>query len=177
MEASSKLSKKQKTVIAFLSGSAGELDWILPIIERLSQKGLNIMIVFLTKHAQKSVDANQMLSDYIFYKNKNIKVLFAYGLLFEKIEHLGYLIYRFSLKLGFRKSKLGSIIFDIVDIPFKVLFFINLPKSIKNLKSKKCLLFSEYPSLRRPRDRWLKNFLRSLYSFIALTHLMFTQMI
>ena len=73
MEASSKLSKKQKTVIAFLSGSAGELDWILPIIERLSQKGLNIMIVFLTKHAQKSVDANQMLSDYIFYKNKNIR--------------------------------------------------------------------------------------------------------
>ena len=40
MEASSKLSKKQKTVIAFLSGSAGELDWILPIIERLSQKNL-----------------------------------------------------------------------------------------------------------------------------------------
>ena len=165
MEASSKLSKKQKTVIAFLSGSAGELDWILPIIERLSQKGLNIMIVFLTKHAQKSVDANQMLSDYIFYKNKNIKVLFAYGLLFEKIEHLGYLIYRFSLKLGFRKSKLGSIIFDIVDIPFKVLFFINLPKSIKNLKSKKCLLFSEYPSLRRPRDRWLKKFFKKSIFF------------
>ena len=160
MEVSSKKIKEQKTAIAFLSGSAGELDWILPIIERLSQKQLNIMIIFLTKHARFSVDANQMLSDYIFNKNKNIKVFFAYGFLFEKMEHLGYLGYRLSLKLKLRKSIFGRAIFNIIDFPFKCLFFINLPKSIKNLSAEKCLLFSEYPSLRRPRDRWLKNFFK-----------------
>lgn len=165
MEVTSKKIKEQKTAIAFLSGSAGELDWILPIIERLSQKQLNIMIIFLTKHARFSVDANQMLSDYIFNKNKNIKVFFSYGFLFEKMEHLGYLVYRLSLKLKLRKSIFGRAIFNIIDFPFKCLFFINLPKSIKNLSAEKCLLFSEYPSLRRPRDRWLKNFFKKSIFF------------
>ena len=165
MERGVKGINEQKTAIAFLSGSAGELDWILPIIDRLSHRKVNIMIVFLTKHARLSVEANQMLSDYIFLQNKKIQVFFAYGYFSEKIEHLGYLIYRVYLKLKLNKSLLGRVFFNVIDKQFRSLFFINLPKSIKSLNEKKCLLFSEYPSLRRPRDRWLKNFFKKSLFF------------
>ena len=42
---------EDKTLIAFISGSAGELDWILPIIDYHLKKDFNIKIVFLTRHA------------------------------------------------------------------------------------------------------------------------------
>ena len=39
----------QKTGIVFLSGSAGELDWMLPIIDDLLKKDFNFKIIFFNK--------------------------------------------------------------------------------------------------------------------------------
>ena len=60
---------EKKTAITFLSGSAGELDWVLPILDYLSKKNFNINIVFLTRHARASVEKNSMLKNYISQKN------------------------------------------------------------------------------------------------------------
>ena len=66
-------SNKSQTAIAFLSGSAGELDWVLPILDYLLKKDFNLKIIFLTKHALKSVETNSMLNDYIFQENHKIE--------------------------------------------------------------------------------------------------------
>ena len=39
---------KTKTAIVFLSGSAGELDWILPILDHLLKREFDLKIIFLT---------------------------------------------------------------------------------------------------------------------------------
>ena len=47
---------KGQTAITFISGSAGELDWVLPILDFLLNKGFNVKFIFLTRHARKSVE-------------------------------------------------------------------------------------------------------------------------
>ena len=54
---------KNKKAVAFLSGSAGELDWILPILDHLSNLQFEIKIIYLTRHVKKSVDHNSLLRD------------------------------------------------------------------------------------------------------------------
>ena len=83
---------ENKTVITFLSGSAGELDWVLPILDYLSKKNFNINIVFLTRHARASVEKNSMLNNYISQKNIQLEIHLCGGYLVEKIERLGFLI-------------------------------------------------------------------------------------
>ena len=58
---------KAQTAITFISGSAGEIDWVLPILYFLLNKGFNLKIIFLTRHARKSVEKNRMLNDFILY--------------------------------------------------------------------------------------------------------------
>ena len=79
-------SGKTQTDITFLSGSAGELDWVLPILDFLLKKGFNLKIVFLTRHVLKSVETNRMLNDYIFQENRKIEVILRGGFFWEKIE-------------------------------------------------------------------------------------------
>jgi hypothetical protein len=69
-------SGKGQTAITFLSGSAGELDWVLPILDFLLNKGFNIKIIFLTRGALKSVERNRMCNDFIRQKNHKIEVPF-----------------------------------------------------------------------------------------------------
>ena len=70
-----------KTAIAFLSGSAGELDWVLPILDYLLKKEFNLKIIFLSRHVLKSVETNSMLKDYIFQENNKIEVVLLGGCL------------------------------------------------------------------------------------------------
>ena len=53
------------TAIMFMSGSAGELDWVLPILALLLKKNFNIKVIFLTNHALGSVKRNKMLNNFI----------------------------------------------------------------------------------------------------------------
>ena len=56
---------KKKVAVVFISGSAGELDWILPILDYLLQKKFKIKIIFLSRHALKSVEENNMCNEFI----------------------------------------------------------------------------------------------------------------
>ena len=152
--------------IVFLSGSAGELDWILPILDYLLKKNFGLRIIFLTKHAQESVSKNAMLNDYIFQENDQLRVLDCSGLLSEKLEHLSYLLYRAYLKLGFDSKPILRNLLRLHEALFKTLFLFRLPQEVKALRAQKCVFFSEYPSLRRPRDFWIKKeFLNSIFFY------------
>ena len=79
---------KNKVAVVFISGSAGELDWILPILDYLLQKKFKIKIIFLSRHALKSVEENNMCNEFINSKNNNIETISLGGYLFEKIERI-----------------------------------------------------------------------------------------
>lgn len=161
---------QDKTAITFLSGSAGELDWILPIIDFLLKKEFNIKIIFLTRHAYISVQKNRMINDYISQQIISLEVQLCGGYFYEKIEHLGYLAYRASIKLKLAEKPIIKTIYNLisrlVNKIFKKIFFQSLPTDILHLQSKKCLIFSEFPSLKRPRDFWLREkFDRSIFFY------------
>lgn len=143
--------------IVFISGSAGELDWVLPILDDLLAKGFDIKIIFLTRHARASVHKNQMLNDYITNHSLHLDVYTCGGYFFEKIENFSYLLHRTSIKLNFEKIQIMKIIYGLINKVLKKLYLMHLPLKNLNLKNKKFLFFSEYPSLRRPRDLWLKE--------------------
>ena len=147
----------KKIAIVFLSGSAGELDWILPILDCLLKKHFGLKIIFLTKHARESVSKNAMLNNYIYQANDKLKVLDCSGYLSEKLEHFGYLLFRIYLKLGFGNKLFLHNLLKLHEALFKTFFLLNLPKEVKALRRQKCVFFSEYPSLRRPRDYWMKK--------------------
>jgi hypothetical protein len=77
---------KNKQVVTFLSGSAGELDWILPILDYLSKLQFEIKIVYLSRHVQQSVNHNRTLSDYINQPNNGIETISCGGYFTELIE-------------------------------------------------------------------------------------------
>ena len=157
---------ENKTVITFLSGSAGELDWVLPILDYLSKKNFNINIVFLTRHARVSVERNSMLNNYISKKNIHLEVYLCGGYLAEKIERFGYLAHRAAIKLKLQNKPAVKFFYNLLNKIFKKIFFLGLPLKILNLQTQRCLFFSEYPSLRRPRDQWLKEkFHNSLFFY------------
>ena len=150
-------SSETQTAIAFISASAGELDWLLPILDDLLKKGFNVKIIFLTRQARLSVTKNRMLDDYISQQNIQLEVYLLGGYFFEKIERLAYLSHRMSIKLKLNKKPIIKTVHNLLNTILKQFFLMSLPSEILNLKSKKCLFFSEYPSLRRPRDLWLKD--------------------
>ena len=148
---------KEKVAIVFISGSAGELDWILPILDYLLQKKFKIKIIFLSRHALKSVEENNMCNEFINSKNNKIDTISLGGYLFEKIERIGYLTYRGFLKLEFSKIPLINSLFKFYFSFLKFLFIRKLPKDITDFKDNKFLFFAEFPGLRRPRDKWIKE--------------------
>ncbi len=159
-------SNKSQTAIAFLSGSAGELDWVLPILDYLLKKDFNLKIIFLTKHALKSVETNSMLNDYIFQENHKIEVILCGGYFWEKFERISYLSYRLFLKLKLNENAFFSKIYKLYDKVFESIFILRLPSNILNLKNEKNIFFAEYPSLRRPRDLWVKQkFNKSIFFY------------
>tara|TARA_A100000164_G_scaffold364167_1_gene382121 strand:+ start:1271 stop:2584 length:1314 start_codon:yes stop_codon:yes gene_type:complete len=159
-------SDQKKTAITFLSGSAGELDWVLPILDFLLKKGFDLKIIFLTRHVLKSVKTNTMLNNYISQEHSKIEVILCGGFFWEKLERLSYLSYRLILKLKLDKKPFFSLIYRLCDKFFEGIFLFLLPRSILNLRDEKNLFFNEYPSLRRPRDNWTKkNFDKSLFFY------------
>ena len=151
------MSTKKKIAIVFISGSAGELDWILPILNYLLKKNFNIKIIFLTRHALKSVEENSMCNDFIKQKNSKIKIVISGGYFFEKIERFGYLTYRLFLKLKLLNVPLIKTLYNLYDSLQKFIFMARLPSEILNSEEEAYLFISEFPSLRRPRDKWIKS--------------------
>ena len=70
------------------------------------------------------------------------------------IERIGYLAHRINIKL--KKPKVLSV-FYIIEYACRKVFEINLPKHLLSNQGERTLIFSESPSLRRPRDKWIKE--------------------
>ena len=116
------MSINDRTAIVFISGSAGELDWILPILDLLLEKSFSIKIIFLSRHAYISVQKNRMLNDYIFDKMSTIKVYLCGGFFSERIEHYCYLVYRISIKLRLSKKPIIKIAYNLISKFFDTIF-------------------------------------------------------
>tara|TARA_B110000444_G_C18808152_1_gene581094 strand:+ start:220 stop:1515 length:1296 start_codon:yes stop_codon:yes gene_type:complete len=160
------LSAKNRIAIVFISGSAGELDWILPILDFLQSKNFRIKIIFLTRHALRSVKQNSMCNDFIKQKNSKIELISFGGYFFEKIERIGYLSYRIFLKLKLNKISPINTCYNIYESFYKFIFMRCLPLEILNSNDEKYLFISEFPSLRRPRDNWIKKkFKKSIFFY------------
>ena len=151
------MSINDRTAIVFISGSAGELDWILPILDLLLEKSFSIKIIFLSRHALNSVKQNSMCNDFIKQKNNNLEIITSGGHFNEKIEKFGYLSYRLFLKFKLDKIPIIKTFYNIYETFYKLMFMGCLPSKILGNKDKKYLFMSEFPSLRRPRDKWLRN--------------------
>ena len=158
---------KEKVAVVVISGSAGELDWILPILDYLLQKKFKIKILFLSRHALKSVEENNMCNEFINSKNNKIDTISLGGYFFEKIERIGYLTYRGFLKLEFSKIPLINSLFKFYFSFLKFLFIRKLPTEITDFKDNKFLFFSEFPGLRRPRDKWIKEMFNNSIFFYS----------
>lgn len=161
----SKKSSQDQTAITFLSGSAGELDWVLPILDYLLKKGFNLKIIFLTRRARASVAKNRMLNNYISQQNTQLEVHLCGGYFFEKMERFGYLAHRVSIKLKLDQKPIIKTAYNLLSKMLKKIYLMRMPAQILNLKNKKCLFFSEFPSLRRPRDIWLREEFRKALFF------------
>lgn len=160
-----KIKKKlKKNSIIFVSGSAGELDWNLPLLDYLLKENFNLNIIILSKHAYQSVKKNNKIHNFI--KKKEIKIFFKGGFLNEKINHLIYLLFRILVKI--KRKNFFSIdhILKLFFIIFGNLFSKSLPKNILENKNNSYLFLSEFPSLRKPRDEWIKqNFKNSVFIY------------
>jgi hypothetical protein len=160
------LKAKNKTAIVIISGSAGELDWIMPILDYLLNNRFKIKIIFLTRLALKSVKKNNMCNEFIKQENSEIDVISVGGYFFEKIERLSYISHRLSLKLKINRIPLINKIYNLYEKILENIFMRVLPSDIKNFKKEKYLFISEFPSLRRPRDIWIRNFFsRSIFFY------------
>ena len=157
---------KIQTATMFISGSAGELDWSMPILDLLLKENFNIRIIFLTRRARKSVEENSMLNDFICQKNNKVEVILSGSYLLEKIERCCYLSYRVFIKLKLSKQPIINKIYCLYEKILENLFMWFLPSSILHLGKEKQLFISEFPSLRRPRDKWIKQkFSKSIFFY------------
>ena len=59
---------KNKQVVTFLSGSAGELDWMLPILDYLSKLQFKIKIIYLSSKIYINLKSNELITEIINYK-------------------------------------------------------------------------------------------------------------
>ena len=155
-----------KIAIVIVSGSAGELDWNLEILELLLNEGFNLKIIILTRKANESIKQNTMVNDFISQKNNKIEVIYRGGYLIEKIRQYIYLSYRILIKLKINKYPLMSNILNLFIKIFQRVFSNILSSSVLSNKNKKYLFLTDFPRLRRPWDVWMrKNFDKSIFLY------------
>ena len=108
-----KKDKNEKVVIALISGSVGELDWNLPILDFLIKENFILKIIFLKCAAYESLKKNILVSQFINKNKNNIKIFRNGGYFIEKIDHFIYIIYRILVKLKLDKLSLIKFLYDV----------------------------------------------------------------
>ena len=96
---------EEKSALILISGSAGELDWILPILDHLLRNRFRLQVLFLTRHARKSVKENYTLEDFLVGRSNGVVVTSVGGAVFEYLERSSYLVHRARLKLRADKNQ------------------------------------------------------------------------
>ena len=107
----------------------------------------------------------------ILLTNKTVafKCFFRW-IFFEKIERLGYLSYRIFLKLKLGNISIINKTYRLFDSLFEYSFMTYLPSEIMDFAEEKYLFISEFPSLRRPRNNWIrKKFCSSIFLLSSLS--------
>ena len=117
---------KTKTAIVFLTGSAGELDWILPILDYLLKNQFDLKILFLTKHVLDSVEANSMLKNYIYQENSKIELIFLGSNLWEKLERFSYLSHRLFIKFNLKNRLIIGQVCSLFEKVLETLYMFRL---------------------------------------------------
>lgn len=159
-----KKDKNEKVVIALISGSVGELDWNLPILDFLIKENFILKIIFLKCAAYESLKKNILVSQFINKNKNNVKIFRNGGYFIEKIDHFIYIIYRILVKLKLDKLSLINYFFDLLNNIFNQIFYFK--KCLNISKTKKYLFLSEFPSFRKPRDIWIrKKFSNSIFLY------------
>jgi len=156
------LSYKNKKVIVFISASAGELDWIYPIVHYLNAKSLKTTVIYLSRRAESSVKENATL--HAFINHRSVDVISCGGYFFELIDKYGYLLNRIKIKLNLPNAL--NFIFSFFDKVMGVTYIYKICKKSGLNSNDKFLIFSEFPSLRRVRNTWVKKkFTNSIYLY------------
>lgn len=156
----------KKIAIIFVSGSVGELDWNLEILEYLIKRKFFLKIIILKKKAYESIKKNKLIYDFINKKNENIELFYRFGYFVEKLRHYTYLAYRILLKLKIDQFSLTSKFLDFFLWIFHRTFIYNLPDVIKDNEQQKFLFLTEFPSLRFPWNVWIrKKFKNSVFIY------------
>ena len=104
-----------------------------------------------------------MVNDFISQKNNKIEIIYRGGYFIEKIRHYIYLSYRILIKLKINKYPLMSNILNLFIKIFQRVFSHILPSNVLSNKNKKYLFLSEFPSLRKPWDVWMRKILINLF--------------
>lgn len=158
--------RENSGVVVFLYGSAGELDWILPVLVFLSGIGLKVSIICRTRHVVSSVQNNHFLSQYLYSPEAKFTVYDECGALSEFSDRVGHTLYRAYLKLSTFNLPLLRYLFIVADSFFKKIFLTRLPKQYRDFRDKKYIVFGEFPSLKRPESIWLtETFPNSIFFY------------
>jgi len=134
-----------RKALVLIESSAGDLDWIIPVIKYLIDKNLHIEIVYLTKMAKDSVKDNFFLSDYLG-RYPQIKC-FEVGWIMRKIRAINFILYRIRLKT---KNKILGYCLNIICNTLAVIFIrISI---VRDNIGKENFIFSGHVELRSPRN-------------------------
>ena len=152
----------KRRLIIFVSASAGELDWICPIAKYLIRKNFRATVIFLSKRAEQSVKENRFLLQ--FLASRHVDTVYCGGPVFEFIDKYSYLLFRISLKLNLPGP--FKIILSFLDTILKFFYIRRIIKYSELDNKERFLIFSEFPSLRKARNNWIKkSFTNSLYFY------------
>ena len=161
------LDHPDKSSITFLSGSAGELDWVLPILDNLLLKGFINHICCLTPEVHDSINQNKLLREYINRSSNKIFVHECFSSSPKIFDQLVYYFHRIIVKLGLRKLFFTKQAISVIDSVLTNYFLQRMPKNIYLARHSRNLIFTEFPTIRRPLNIWLKeSFKNSLFFYI-----------
>jgi len=134
-----------RKAIVLIETSAGDLDWIIPVIKYLIDKNLYIEIVYLTKAAKDSVKNNFFLSDYLD-RYPQIKC-FEIGRVMRKIMAINFILYRIKLKA---KNKILDYCLNIICNTLSIIYIRIV--IVRDNADKENLIFAGHVELRKPRN-------------------------
>ena len=162
----SKDSFARTQVVVFLYGSAGELDWILPILVYYSGIGFKVSIIYRTRHVVASVRNNQFLNQYLYSPEASFTLIETGGVFSEFFDKLSHKLYRAYVKLSIFNIPLLRYLFKTADSLFKNVFLTRLPRQLRDFRAKKHIMFGEFPSVKRPESVWLtETFSNSIFFY------------
>jgi len=155
-----------KKAIVFLNESAGELEWITPILKYLLNNNFNIGLVYRSELIEKSIENNMTISSFLINHPQIKQHRPTWAL--KKIDKVGGYLYHY-IGHKFDKVKLLSYCFGIFDRILGIIYMKNASKgAIKDGVNGRYLVFSQQSNLKRKSNfrAWIEvNFKNSVFIY------------